>query len=219
VSVDCRFFKDDPTTAKIVWYPAADGAPCLPYPSKFRPRSQAYFGWIDTDIGEVAGAPARLNHKKTPPFVAGQHVCGTAEDFSSGAVYNPALPPVQYDKNGIPICCQPAVVGAGGFGATGTADFSVTPPSYSTVYFCGGTPVPAFEMDQTIANQEWVSAPLPTVYTLRSPLYPGNTGWTLTAVSLLTSCSWATAATWNGLGVRAFALVSGGCTNPFYVQP
>lgn len=99
----------------------------LPYPSKIRPLSDVYFPWVANDVGEVYGEARTLNHKKTPPFVAGQHICGTRKDFEIGGVRDDVAPAVVYDQNQIPVCCQPAFVGEGGAAASGTADISVVP--------------------------------------------------------------------------------------------
>jgi hypothetical protein len=127
IRTDCLFNRNSDETATIEWYPAALDAPVLPYPSKIRPLSQAYYPYAPTDIGEVYGASRKLNHKKTPPFVAGQHLCGTRDDFELGGIRDASPPPVVYDKNLIPVCCQPAVVADGGAAASGTADINVQP--------------------------------------------------------------------------------------------
>lgn len=193
----------------------------LPYPSKIRPLSDVYFPWVQNDVGEVYGAERKLNHKVAPPFIVGQHVCGTREDFEVGGTRDAISPPVVYDKNGIPLCCQPAIVGEGGDADSGIADISVTPgTTYADSYeLYSALPAPVSLMSFTIPQQEWVgflSYPgLSGTARLRSPLYPGNTTWTLETFGGFPVCSWITAASWNGHGFHTWTPAGGICSSWF----
>jgi len=218
VTVDCKFFQDSDEVNKIVWYPAAAGAEVLPFPSRFRPRSQAYFGWVDSDIGEVSQAPAKLNHKKTPPFLLGPHVCGSVEDFRRGCVRDETPPLVAYDHNQIPVCCEPLIVADGGIACSGTADISVTvPTTYAATYYIANAILGAAGVAvTTIPQQEWQSPgstyPAPPFILLRSPSYPGNTKWTLEVFDSFRHCTWDYPATYNGHGVQFFFAQTGPCS-------
>lgn len=212
----CRFNRDSTDTATIEWYKAAPGAPVLPYPSKIRPLSDVYFPWVDTDVGEVYGAERRLNHKVAPPFVAGQHICGTREDFTRGGTLDSISPPVEYDANWIPLCCEPALVAEGGVASSGTADLTVVPPTtYTNSYgIAGGFHLPVCVVSVTINQQEWTGSSIFGTIRLRSPIYPGHTGWTLEMLGSL-FCTWSYPSSWNGHGEQEFTVQSGGCSDWF----
>lgn len=121
-----RFFRDSPVETEIRWYEAAPNAPDLGLPSSIQNLSLTRYPWTTNppganQAGEVYGAPRIFTKQTSPPFLRYDHVCGTAEDFALGQVYDPLIPPVPRDANGIPICCNPPVVASGGGAGGGTA--------------------------------------------------------------------------------------------------
>jgi hypothetical protein len=116
-----RFFKDRPDIlVEIQWYPAALDAPKLPFTSSFLSldwtsstdtRNDPNYPdepWLQRP-GEVFGEPRPYSFKAPLLGVNYDHFCGTEEQFAFGAVYDPDLD-VQYDEQGLPLCCQgPAV--------------------------------------------------------------------------------------------------------------
>jgi hypothetical protein len=111
----------------LIWYPAEANAPVLGYPSKIVQLDNVSQPWLAEGVGEVYGALRTFNHRQVIPFQQFGHVCGTEDDFTTGGTYDPFLPPVEYDRNNIPVCCNPAFVGQGGGVGSGTATVTVTP--------------------------------------------------------------------------------------------
>jgi len=78
----------------------------LPFPTAFYSAQWEPFPWLPRNVGEVYPSTIEFH---IPEVLAGfdyEHICGTAEDFAIGAVFNPDLPPVQRDADGIPLCCE-----------------------------------------------------------------------------------------------------------------
>lgn len=209
-----RPFVDSDDEVDLIWYNAEPDAPVLGYPSKIQQLDNVSMPWIAQGVGEVFGAPRIFNNRRAIPFLRYDHVCGTRSDFETGGVLDPIPPDVLYDRNDIPICCQPPFISQGGGVGSGTATVTVTHPSYDSFYNVGTTfPPSAFVVNVTIANQEWVDVEVGFTLTLRSPLYPGNTDWELHNDSILgVHCLYVPDAPgWNGHGFQHFHLVSGPC--------
>jgi len=47
-------------------------------------------GWARETVGEVPGTPRRYHAGQPVPGALGAHVCGTAEDFAQGGVFDEA---------------------------------------------------------------------------------------------------------------------------------
>lgn len=177
-TTNCRFWTNSEVEEEIRWYVTDPAAPVLGYPSKIRPLGTCYIPEAAAGVGEVY--PQNYQYYWAPPipFQNWEHVCGSREDFEVGGVRDDTPPPVEYDRHGIPVCCQPPIVADGGGVGTGTADVSVVGLVYCPKYFSN---IPfAWFLNPTIPDQKWESDPLTTLYTvLTSPLYPGNTDWVL----------------------------------------
>jgi hypothetical protein len=123
-----RPFADSDTTVRIAWYPAAPGACHLPYPSTFMSRDWDATFPEDTGPGEVYGASRNYNARRPNPNATGQHICGTPDQFAGQATYDPAVN-VQYNRDGIPLCCGAAELPRGGAVVGGRAAVGYTPPA------------------------------------------------------------------------------------------
>jgi hypothetical protein len=112
----CKYrpFRDSDQEVEIEWFPCAPGAELLPWVSNvsnpFWEEDQFEFtdGTLPLDTVIPTGKP------RSKPGSGKGHVCGTEGDFANGGLYQPALPPVAYGMQGLPSCCNPAVVGRGG---------------------------------------------------------------------------------------------------------
>ncbi len=122
-------FRDSEAEAQVVWYPARDDAPVLGCPS-----SILYREWDRDEVtedGEVWGPTGRAlpwNGEEEKPGASGGHRCGDDIDFEEGGLFEPELPPVEYRPDGLPVCCDPIMVGRGGAVAGGVA--TVDPGPY-----------------------------------------------------------------------------------------
>jgi hypothetical protein len=122
-------FRDSEAEAQVVWYPARDDAPVLGCPS-----SILYREWDRDEVtedGEVWGPTGRAlawNGEEEKPGASGGHRCGDDIDFEEGGLFEPELPPVEYRPDGLPVCCDPLMVGRGGAVAGGVA--TVDPGPY-----------------------------------------------------------------------------------------
>jgi len=110
-----------------VWYPATAGARNLPFPSIMAMGNWDATGQQWLPGGEVDDANRSFNRKKEVPGAFGLHVCGTEEDFREGCKRTDVPLPVVYGASGLPNCCAPPVVGAGGLALSGRATVSVLP--------------------------------------------------------------------------------------------
>lgn len=110
----CRFFQNSTREDVIRWYPAVEGARVLGFPSAISQLEWDNDGdlpaWHD-GVGEVPGSRKKINHMKPVLGASGQHVCGTEDDFSDGAIYTPPMPPIPYRNDGLPECCPGAIGG------------------------------------------------------------------------------------------------------------
>lgn len=123
-----RPFRDSDTEVELVWYPAGDSVPALPYPSALFVQS-----W-DRDQVDRLGVPLTtqhtppFNHEPVKPLAFGLHQCGTRRDFAEGGHYDPNPPFVEYRPDGLPICCGLDFEGRGGLALGGVATVVYTPP-------------------------------------------------------------------------------------------
>lgn len=136
-----RFWKDEEEENDIVWYTVPWTNPVLGYPSRIQSLDQKTFPWVAEGVGEVYNVPRPYNGKRASCFLNGHHVCGTQLDFEVGGTRDDTKPPVEYNRDGIPICCQPPFCGLGGLVIGGTADVTVTP---------AGCPAPAVVVGQAV---------------------------------------------------------------------
>lgn len=93
----------------IIWYPVDDDAPQLPYPTQIQNAALTNVPWL-FKVGEVYDAPKRFSAQRAKLGVPNGHVCGGEKDFTTGGEYQPSLPPVVYDEQGLPLCCHGPVV-------------------------------------------------------------------------------------------------------------
>lgn len=134
----CKFFKDSDVVGTIRWMLTDDRTPALGVPSKIMPLIWTDQPWVQEGVGEVYDGWRTYTRRKLPRTIKGDHRCGTDQDFREGGTYRPDLPPVLYDRDGFPLCCQPPFVGSGGGVGSGTATVTVTTPTCpapSWVYF------------------------------------------------------------------------------------
>lgn len=97
-----------------MWYPVPWSNPVLGMPSRIQSLDQCPYPWAAKGVGEVYNTPRTYNAQKAKPFVTGNHVCGTPEDFAGHSARDADLPPVVYTDDGLPLCCLPPFVSQGG---------------------------------------------------------------------------------------------------------
>lgn len=197
---DCRFFRDRPEiVTRIKWIRAQPTAKVLGFPSVINNRMMDAFPYENDDIGEVWGAKHSPVTQKPIPGALGDHVCGTPGDFAEGAIYNPDLPPVVYTTTGLPVCCNPVVIGKGGIGFGGKSYPSIIPAPPVPSATCSGAPtltlgtVYSFSTDAVAGSQQWT----------RYPVVSGTTyNWAPSGFAALTTVSLFEGATCAGLTLR-----------------
>lgn len=113
-TVRCRPFRDSDLETDLVWYPALDTAPALPFPSAFTSLIWADEPWDHDGPGEIYVDTIKNNWEKARPNALGTHQCGTREDYVLGCVYDPNPPFVEYLPGQIPLCCGNNFLGSGG---------------------------------------------------------------------------------------------------------
>lgn len=99
-----RPFRDSNIEVTRRWYRVPWGTPTIGVPSVFMsPRYQA-FDYLAEGAGPIY--PERIDYARrgTPDGLDFDHVCGTAEDFELGGLFDPAVN-VVYDDEWIPECC------------------------------------------------------------------------------------------------------------------
>lgn len=146
-------FRDSTIEAKIEWYPARDDAEVLPYDSVFCNLDQQRMDQVlpifcGYDVGEIPFTPRPRSFAKAPTRPNGPRVCGTADDFENGAVYDPTLEAEPRDADGMPICCRDDVggilwsgsvfVGISG-GIEWSGGFEFTPVTFDYPFFSAPT--------------------------------------------------------------------------------
>lgn len=116
--IQARPFADSEETAEMVWYPALPDAPTLPYPTVFNSLHWQPFPLNKTSPGEVPGAEPVIAPDGTKAGATGLHQCGTPDEFLEGVLYDPDAH-VEYNDDGLPVCCEGFVRGACGCGVGG----------------------------------------------------------------------------------------------------
>lgn len=121
-------FRDADDAVGVVWYPAQKGAPVLGMPSVIAVPDwdDIYWDW-EGSVGEYT-APRTYSNEKPKVFADYDHVCGTEEDFREGCLFDADSPEVKYGAQGLPACCNPVVVAAGGVVVGGSGDVAFIPP-------------------------------------------------------------------------------------------
>lgn len=174
---DFRPWQDSDLTATLAWRRAAPDAPVLGFPSRIQALNLVSRPWVAAGVGEVYGSLGDPNWAAPPPFQKFDHVCGTREDFAEGGVYDPDAPPVEYDANGVPACCNPPVVARGGVAVGGVATVSYSGVVYDFEYtfLSLGLNINCFA---DIPNQRWVGADaFGSSAVITSPLFGGQGYW------------------------------------------
>ena len=107
----CQWFADRPDLiGEIKWRPALPDADVLPYASAFLAKEWDRWGYQAPPLGEVYGTPMLYYPGVAIPGSLGTHVCGTAEQFAGGVMYDPTIN-VRRVSSGLPVCCAPAILG------------------------------------------------------------------------------------------------------------
>ena len=97
-------FRDSSMEVRRRWYRVPEGTPTLGVPSVFMSLHMTPFPWIKQGAGEIYPSPIDYTPHRAIKGLTYKHVCGTAEDFLLGAVFDPDAN-VQYDQDWIPTCC------------------------------------------------------------------------------------------------------------------
>lgn len=204
-TTDCRFFAGRPdVVSKVKWIPCAKGAPALGIPSVICNRMMDDEPYQFDDLGEVWRAKRPPNNAKAIPGALGAHVCGTPQQFREGERRDETLPPVIYTTSGLPRCCNPAIVGAGGIGIGGVSVPSMvlpSPPPGSTcltaVTLTPGVPY-SFVTDGRDPVPYWIRVSAPTVgaYKLFGTMIAASSG----SLPFFGVCSFLFPLVWNTSG-------------------
>lgn len=209
----CRFFRDDGIVGTIKWY-LNEPAPALGFPTRIRPLRTMKFPELQDGVGEVYGEPQPYLKTEAIPFLTFDHICGTRDDFALGGVFDPDAPPVQYTRQGLPVCCLPPFAAEGGAVGSGSADVQVVTPcaeynatSYSTTWL---------GLVEQPPGNIWYS-PLRPYAALTGPGYAGNPNWQWSVVlSPVYDSVYETTPDWDGHTNRTFNRISG--TGPLTAQ-
>lgn len=101
----CRFFRDSEEEVEIQWYKCPKGAETLGHPSAISSLDWTAFPEQKKGVGEVFNAPRVYRQKGPIPGASGKNQCGTQQDFEEGGLYLPELPPIEFNADGLAICC------------------------------------------------------------------------------------------------------------------
>lgn len=198
-----RFFTNSDQEVTLRWYFAEPGAPVLGYPSKIRPLRTVPMPWVAEGVGEVFNAPQPFSRGTRVPFLKYGHVCGTREDFETGGTRDGTLPPVLYNRDGLPVCCVPPFTGQGGAVGGGTATVTVTPGQiYCTNYDAEWVGINTFHLAPVVIDQIWQGSIGGLFVQLQSPLVTVSGHWELT--TSFQPGVWTTTEPWDGHGTRVF---------------
>jgi hypothetical protein len=191
-----RLFRNSDQQVDLVWYPAREDAPVLPYDSSIVSLDYTADPLYDYGIGEVYGATRNYNGKHIKTEATGDHTCGSSEDFDIGCVRDTSLPPVEYYSNDLPTCC------------------GMAPPIVYCAEYRRGVPGSPVVMPVIVANRIWRrTIPGVQIQQLRSPLETGSnweyTEQDLPAGSVPTQLWTPDPPLWNGHGARTMIWRSG----------
>lgn len=137
-----HLYPDSDEVFEIEWYEALPDAPLLGTPSAInslvwaRDRDE----YTPTAVGEIAGAPWIKTRYHRKPLAAGDHVCGTPEDFAGRGSIDTTSPPVTYRPDGLPTCCGDLVEGTGGLGLGDIPEVTTPNPVLGRVDSHSGDP-------------------------------------------------------------------------------
>jgi hypothetical protein len=98
-------FSNSDQTAEMVWYPALEGAPTLPFSTTFNTGDQNPVFIDKTSAGEVYDAPRPFEFTRPKAHALGVHQCGSAAAFVDGVPYDPEQV-IPYNDDGLPVCCN-----------------------------------------------------------------------------------------------------------------
>ena len=122
-------FRDSTQTVLIQWRVARDDAPTLPFPSRF--RNPALDNSEDPDPNPpwvpIPKYKWKQNWLKPFPVKLDKHICGDAEDFRIGEVFDSSRN-IKYGPLGLPVCCLAELDVGGGAEGGGSVSMVYTPP-------------------------------------------------------------------------------------------
>lgn len=124
-------FRNSAETVCIVWYEALPQARTLPFPSHITVPDWDGEGYTYDEDFDFNEAPRTFQPWGGHPGAFGLHQCGNETDFGQGGLYLPNLPLVKIGTNGLPACCNVAIVpeiDAGGQPRSRMHTFPLLPP-------------------------------------------------------------------------------------------
>lgn len=202
-STKFRPFSDNATEVDLHWYPALPDAPVLDRPS-FVSLDSEPFPWAKSGFGEVYNAERPWSPRKAVDGALGVHVCGTDEQFSRGASYDPDIEPIVYGENGLPACCDVPDGIQGGVELSGSDPVYLYGREYS--YTEAGNPhVVLWRLGFVDVRWSTFNPPDSETWGLFSPIVEGAGLWRLAKQSAPTRTyvNFAPAA-WDGRGACTF---------------
>jgi len=126
-----KFFRDSSREDLLSYYPALHDAKNLPFPTAFVCQEWEKEPWTIEGVGERWLEPTPYNRMRMNPAALSRHICGTADEFLNGVVWDPSRPPTEYDNSGLPTCCG-GPIGVVGISYGGTALVYVRPQDKSS---------------------------------------------------------------------------------------
>jgi hypothetical protein len=93
----------------LVWYPT--DLPFQDTPSVVNSLDWDEAPWEPRVVGEEFGAARMYNGREQLDGLKGDHQCGAPEEFEQGQAWPYIGPRVEYDADGIPLCCGRDPVG------------------------------------------------------------------------------------------------------------
>jgi len=88
----------------VYWYITTK--PFFPYPTVFSSNDWDAAPYKKTGLGEVYGFGRPYDGLESMPGLVGDHICGSPDDFLNGPAWPPVGPPLVYDSDWIPTCCN-----------------------------------------------------------------------------------------------------------------
>lgn len=108
-SVQVKPWRNSSQSVLFHWRPAAPNAEYLPVPSCINSRNWDANPWRELDVGEISDT-AKFEYTTPIPGSGQGHYCGTPDQWLNGDVYDPSLPPVTYNPQNLPACCEPVSI-------------------------------------------------------------------------------------------------------------